>query len=142
MTIYCDTSVLVSAFATEAASESVREWLDRHADKVVISDWVVTEFSGALALKRRIGAIDQASWSAVMQDWRKFLHDGIPVERVVQRHFARAASTMERPDLKLRSSDALHLALAEDRGFAMATLDKELGDAAEVVGVPRASVLA
>ena len=57
MTIYCDTSVMVSAFATEAASESVREWLDRYADKVVISDWVVTEFSGALALKRRIGAI-------------------------------------------------------------------------------------
>ncbi len=132
---------MVSAFATEAASESVREWLDRHADKVVISDWVVTEFSGALALKRRIGAIDQASWSAVMRDWREFLRDGILIERVVPLHFSRAAATMERPDLKLRSSDALHLALAEDRGFAIATLDKELGEAADVVGVPRTRVL-
>ena len=77
-----------------------------------------------------------------MQDWREFLRDGISVERVVQRHFVRAASTMERPDLKLRSSDALHLALAKDRGFAMATLDKGLGDAAGAVGVPTASVLA
>ncbi|TXC72414.1 type II toxin-antitoxin system VapC family toxin [Sphingomonas ginsenosidivorax] len=141
MTIYCDTSVLVSAFAAEAASESVREWLDRHADKVVISDWVVNEFSGALALKRRIGAIDQASWLAVMQDWRAFLRDGIPVEQVVPRDFARAAAILEQPDLKLRSSDALHLALAEDRGFAMATLDKALGDAADMVRVPRTRVL-
>ena len=58
MTKYLDTSVLVSALTHEAASAGTRAWFDRQeTGDLVISDWVVTEFSAALSIKLRTGAI-------------------------------------------------------------------------------------
>ncbi len=121
---------MVSAFAAEADSAAVRDWLARQTERLVISDWVVTEFSGALAMKRRLGAIDDRAWTVVMAAWRRLRRDGIAVERVTVAHFDRAALIMDAWTIKLRSADALHLAIAADLGWTVATLDREMAAAA------------
>lgn len=141
MTLYCDTAVMVSAFTAEAHSDDVRAWLSQQTDGLIISHWVVTEFSGALAMKRRLGVIDTAGWNGVMKAWQRFRTEELSVEPVTADDFKRAATLMDRGDLKLRSGDALHLAIVVDRGWSVATLDHELARAAAQMRVGVDTVL-
>jgi predicted nucleic acid-binding protein len=130
LTLYCDTAVMVSAFTAEAQSEDVRAWLSRQTDGLAVSHWVVTEFSGALAMKRRLSVIDTVGWNDVMKAWQRFYKGELLVEPVTAADFERAATLMDRGDLRLRSGDALHLAIVLDRGWSLATLDHDLAQAA------------
>ncbi|MBC3940833.1 type II toxin-antitoxin system VapC family toxin [Sphingomonas sp. DOAB1063] len=121
---------MVSAFTAEAHSEHVRAWLSQQTDGLMISHWVVTEFSGALAMKRRLGVIDTVGWNGVVKAWQRFCAGELSVEPVTATDFERAATLMDRGDLKLRSDDALHLAIVMDRGWSLATLDHDLAQAA------------
>ncbi|MGE3692947.1 MAG: type II toxin-antitoxin system VapC family toxin, partial [Novosphingobium sp.] len=57
--IYCDTSFLIPSLVPEPASQAVRLWLAaQEAGTVCISPWVATEFSSAIAIKLRHGALD------------------------------------------------------------------------------------
>ena len=61
MRLYLDTSVLVSALVNEPDSAKTQARLAAHqAEGMAISDWVVTEFSSALALKLRTKALAEA----------------------------------------------------------------------------------
>lgn len=72
MTLYLDTSVLVSALTHEAASERTRAWLGRQAaGDLIISDWVVTEVSSALAIKLRTKAIDENQRADALAGFRR-----------------------------------------------------------------------
>ena len=132
---------MVSAFTAEAQSEDVRAWLSRQPDNLAVSHWVVTEFSGALAMKRRLGVIDAVGWNGVMTAWQRFCARELRVEPVTADDFKRAATLMDRGDLKLRSGDALHLAIVVDRGWSLATLDHELARAAAQMRVGVDTVL-
>lgn len=141
MTLYCDTAVMVSAFTAEAQSGDVRAWLSRRTDTLAVSHWVVTEFSGALAMKRRLGVIDTVGWNGVMTAWQRFCTGELRVEPVTATDFKRAATLMDRGDLKLRSGDALHLAIVVNRGWSLATLDHDLSQAATQIHVEVDTVL-
>jgi predicted nucleic acid-binding protein len=141
LTLYCDTAVMVSAFTAEAHSDDVRAWLSRQTDGLAVSHWVVTEFSGALAMKRRLSVIDTVGWNDVMKAWQRFYKGELSVEPVTAADFERAATLMDRGDLKLRSGDALHLAIVLDRGWSLATLDHDLAQAATQTRVEVDTVL-
>ena len=121
---------MVSAFTAEAQSEDVRAWLSRRADTLAVSHWVATEFSGALAMKRRLDVIDTVGWNGVMKAWQRFCAGELYVESVTETDFALAATLLDNGDLKLRSGDALHLAIVVARGWSLATLDHDLAQAA------------
>ena len=57
-TVYLDTSLIVAALADEPLGSSARRAIaaDR-GGRPLISDWVVTEFSSAIALKMRSGTL-------------------------------------------------------------------------------------
>lgn len=61
---------------------------------------------------------------------------------IESRHFALAGERyVAAPPNGLRAGDALHLAIVIDRGFTMATLDKQLAEASRQQGVEVASIL-
>ena len=132
---------MVSAFTAEAQSANVRDWLSRRTNGLAISNWVITEFSGALAMKRRLHAIDTAGWNNVMQAWQRFCAVDLHVEPVAETDFEMAATLLDRGDLKLRSGDALHLAIVVARGWSVATLDHDLAQAAAHLRVDVDTVL-
>ncbi len=134
--LYLDTSVLVSALTNEAKTDAVRAWLSQQAtDQLTISDWVVTEFSSALSIKARIGAIDTSQHAATLAQFTQLAVNTfgrLPVETT---SFRTAARYCDQAHLNLRAGDALHLAISAEYGATMCTLDLALGRAAPLVGV-------
>jgi len=138
--LYLDTSILVSALTKEPRTSAVRAWLAQQpGDQLTISDWVVTEFSSALSIKVRTGAVDSAQHAALLgqfTQWAVNTFGRLPVEAI---SFHTAARFCDQSQLNLRSGDALHLAICAENGATICTLDQVLGRAAPVLGI--ASVL-
>jgi uncharacterized protein len=134
--LYLDTSVLVSALTKEPGTGAVQAWLARQpSDQFVISEWVVTEFSSALSVKVRIGAINTTQHAAILAQftqWAVTTFGRLPVEVT---SFRIAARYCDQSQLNLRSGDALHLAICAEHGATICTLDQVLGRAAPVLGV-------
>lgn len=135
MTLYLDTSVLVSVLAHEWASERTRAWLGRQAaGDLVISDWVVTEVSSALAIKLRTKAIDESQRADALAAFRRLADQSLMIVPVDRAHFTAAARLVDQATLGLRAADALHLAVALDHAATLCTQDRRLAEAAIKVG--------
>ncbi len=132
---YIDTSVLVAAFTREAATERCQAWLMQFdPDTLAISDWVATEFSAALSVKLRTGAISVAERAEALAAFEVMASRSVRVLPVERSHFQGAAGLATQYTLGLRAGDALHLALALDCGASLHTLDRGLADAAGALG--------
>ena len=139
--IYCDTSLLVAALAREPNSGRAQEWLAAHGgDELCVSDWVVTEFAGALAFKQRTGQISAELQGHIGTRWQELVTTTFAVNEVLRDAFELAARYCNMQNSKLRSGDALHLAIALLGGHSLATLDRAMAEAAVQVGVGVAPV--
>jgi len=134
---YLDASVAVAAITQEEHSERVWRWLDDHAeDPILCSGWTTTEVSSAFSVKVRTGAFSMEDRLSAWNSWRKFRDASLGDIAVNPEHFETAARMCDRPDLGLRGSDALHIALAESGALKLVTLDQRMADAALQLGVP------
>lgn len=122
--VYLDTSAAVPLFVAEPASELIDTWLDTCGEPVVSSDWIVTEFASALSIKQRSGTLSAKDAKAAWRSFATFCHSGLRLTPVSRRAFEEAARMVRQPAHGLRSSDALHLAVAQQIGArTIATLD-------------------
>jgi predicted nucleic acid-binding protein len=128
--------VIVAAVAQETATARVQAWLATNASEdLLISDWVVSEVSSALSFKVRNGALDLPQRATALAAFHRLASESLIVVPVSRAHFRAAAHFADRHNLNLRAPDALHLAIAADRGAALITLDRRLHDAALQLGV-------
>jgi uncharacterized protein len=134
--LYVDTSVLVASIVEEPKSTDVRKWLG-HADpeELVISDWVVSEFSSALSVKVRTGQIDIEQRKLALTAFSTLVNDSANVLPIISGHFRMAARYADNHRSGLRAGDALHLAIAEYYGASVHTLDVTLASAGSMFGV-------
>jgi uncharacterized protein len=132
---YLDTSIMVAALTAGREAPRVHEWLAAQpVSQLHVSDWVVTEFSSAVSIKLRTGQIDVETKEAALSEFRKAAERSLHVLPVSRMHFQLAAHMVERHELGLRAADALHLALAAERGLIMCTLGRRLATAAAALG--------
>lgn len=136
MKLCFDTSIFVSLVTNEAATPAVISWFSRQdAFNVVISDWVVTEFYSAIALKLRTEQISAALRAGAERLFEKYTEENFEIIPVERADFRRAAKLVANEDIKLRAGDALHLAIAERLGVQICTLDHRLFAAAGQAGI-------
>lgn len=105
------------------------------AGDLTVSDWVITEFSAALSIKLRIGSIDLERRSAALEALAIMAVESFALLPVTSAHFRAAARLADQHSLGLRAGDALHLAIASDKGAILCTLDRRLAAAGKALGV-------
>lgn len=111
--IYIATSALVPAFIREPKSEAVLAWIEACGESLVVSEWSITEFSSAAAIKVRTGEIAAAMAKQARARCLAFAQDHCSIAVPQRAEFRRAAELAGDMNLKLRAGDALHLAIAE-----------------------------
>lgn len=131
---YIDTSVLVTALTPEPHTSTARQWLFANQSSAYISDWVLTEFSGALALKLRIGELSDESSRAARLAMAKLVKGSLILLPVTRACFNAAAALCD-SGADLRSGDALHTAIAQAHGLALASRDRQMLRGAERAGI-------
>lgn len=136
MTIYLDTSVLVTALTHEPESHRVQTWLaQQDAEDLAISDWVATEFSSALSLKLRAGRIDAAARMLSLSEFRQLSVETFSNLAVLGSAFRTATGFVDQIELGLRGADALHLAIAAEHGAELCTRDQKMSQASAKLGI-------
>lgn len=122
--VYLDTSAAVPLFVAEPSSDVIDRWFSGCAVPVVSSDWIVTEFASALSIKERSGTLATKDAKAAWRSFQTFCRSGMRLVPVSRRAFEVAAKMVREPAHGLRSSDALHLAVAHEIGAkTIATMD-------------------
>ena len=137
---YLDTSVLISALGNEDATATCQRWLAQAPPgELAISDWVVTEFSSALALKLRTGQLNAEHRADCLAEFARLIEESFHLIAITRQDFRSAARYTDMHETGLRAGDALHLAVCANHGYKLITLDKTLATAATNVGVPTGS---
>ena len=139
--IYIDTSALVPAFIREPKSEAVLAWLETAGEGLVVSEWAITEFSSAAAIKVRTGKIAAAMAKQARARFLAFAQDHCSIAVPQRAEFRRAAELVGDANLKLRAGDALHLAIAEaSKVPGILCLDETMGAGARTIGLNVVSI--
>lgn len=124
MTIYLDTSAAVPLFVAEPSSDKIDRWFSACDVAIVSADWILTEFASALSIKERSGTLSAKHATAAWRSFEAFCQSGLRLAPVSRQAFAKAAHMARQQTHGLRSSDALHLAVAQEIGAdTLATLD-------------------
>jgi uncharacterized protein len=132
LSVYLDTSLLVSALTPEPNNAAAQAWLATQS-ALHISDWTVTEFHSAVALKVRTGSLQPAERQLALASLARMIDRNFTTHHLTTSDFRDAALLIDQ-STNLRAGDALHLALFQRLGLSLATLDVRLARAATKLG--------
>ncbi|GIK24277.1 MAG: ribonuclease VapC [Betaproteobacteria bacterium] len=122
--IYLDTSAAVPLFVPEPSSAAVDAWFEGCVEPLVSSDWIVTEFASALAMKERAGMLAAKDARDAWREFETFCDAGLRLLPLSREAYREAAALARQHGHGLRAGDALHLAAALEAGAkSLATLD-------------------
>ena len=128
--VYADTGALVAYYCPEPTSAPVQERL-LAAESVALSWLARTEFSSAVARRRRDGRLAAAAAAALFELLDRHAASGrfdvVPV--TAEDHYA-AATWMRSGAMAPRALDALHLAIASRCELTLLTTDPSLAASA------------
>ena len=134
--VYLDTSVVVALFIPEPSTARVSDWFERSTDTVVSSDWLLTEFASALAVKTRRGELSPRHAKAAWDEFSSLAQSGVRLLPLDRDGFSQASELVRSARSPLRAGDALHLAVALQAGArTIATADSRLATGAEACGL-------
>jgi predicted nucleic acid-binding protein len=117
--IYFDTAYILKCFVPEEGSAPVRALFNRHRH-VATGEFARLEFASSLRRVIREGKIPQSALDTVFQCLTIEEQVGgwiwLPISRALIEHTVDAVRGL-RPDVYIRSGDALHLTRARENGF-------------------------
>lgn len=136
MTIYLDASVLVSLFVRDANSARAEAILRASTPVLAVSDFAAAEFSSAVARRVRTADLSvQAAHAAFMNLDGWTARSARRIETIAA-DIAQATAFVRRLDLRLRTPDALNIAIAQRAGARLLTFDAGMEKSARMLGVP------
>ena len=135
---YFDTSFLVPLILPEAISEPIAAFFGGLSDEALaVSHWTRVEFASLLAREVRMGGLDAGTARAAGSRFEALIGESFAVLLPNRDDFDRARDWLGHFEAGLRAGDALHLAIASNRGAeAIYSLDKRMIAAGQTLGVP------
>lgn len=136
--IYLDTSFLAPLFREENATEKVTAFLSvQDAGSLAISKWTKVEFASLLAREVRMNVLNPEEAELALEEFHNLATASLAIWLPDARDFDLAAEYVAKFETGLRGPDALHLAIARNRGAEfVATLDEGMQLAASMLGIP------
>ncbi|PZO01217.1 MAG: VapC toxin family PIN domain ribonuclease [Hyphomicrobiales bacterium] len=136
MTLYLDTSLLITALSPEAETDTVQRWIKlNEAEGFAISDWVTAEFSAALSIKIRAGRMSIDERATALHRFSQLASRTFEKLPIGTQEFQIAARFADQNTTGLRAGDALHLAVAASASMTLSTRDKGLAKAGTSLGI-------
>ena len=135
---YFDTSFLVPLILPEATSEPITAFFeDLPGEDLAVSDWTRVEFASLLAREVRMDRLPASTAREAGSRFETMVHESFVVLLPNRDDFERAKDWLGQFETGLRAGDALHLAIARNRGAdAVYTLDKLIIAAGKRLGLP------
>lgn len=134
MIVYFDTSVLVAYYTVEDRTDEANS-IVRQATLPVISDLGIAEFNVVVTRKQTDGYLTAEAATAVFALFDKHLNDIFARVAIDTGHVGATRHLANRTGARLRTLDALHLAIAADVEGALATFDERLSQASRAYGL-------
>lgn len=135
MSFYLDASAIVPLILRDAHTETMSRWLVNVSDELIVSDFAALEVAAVISRQVRMNCIAEQKAAlalALFDEWT----DRAAVRMAVSaQDFLLAESFVRDFATKLAAPDALHLAIASNRGYRLATFDARLKEAAAMRGV-------
>ena len=136
--LYFDTSFLAPLILPEATSEPIAGFFDAlPPEGLSVSQWTRVEFASLLAREVRMGGLDPAAAHEADARFESMVRESFIVILPNPDDFDRARDCLNRFETGLRVADALHLAIAWNRGSeAIYSLDRRMIAAGKALGLP------
>ena len=136
--LYLDTSIVVPVVFFEDTSERVERFVrSRPPGALMTSHWTRVEFSSTLAREVRLGTFDHPTALAIEKDFDDLIAESFELLLPSIDDFETAKTYLRRYETGLRGGDALHLAIAANRGAErIFSLDKRMVKAGRMLGLP------
>ena len=135
MALYLDASVMVALLGAEAGSDAAREFVSRAAEPRLVSEFAAAEVASTLSRLVRMKLRTEVAARAVLDYFDRWRLSETLAISIDNSDIAEASEIVRRFELKLRTPDALHLAVSRRVGAKLATQDMRLADAGVALGV-------
>jgi len=135
VSVYLDTSVLISHFVDDANSDRADGLIAGLSDEVVLSDLSAAEFASGLSRLVRMSDLASDAAHATFANfdiWASGVAQRVSPNPADWRTTERLLRALEFP---LRTPDMLHIAIAARLGAQLATFDRRMQDVAATLGL-------
>jgi uncharacterized protein len=133
---YIDSSVWIAVLAQESTAKPLLSVLADGTQQLMTAEWTRTELASALGIKARRGEFSQDVVSRMLEEFELWIPAGLSIAAVHSEDFFLAAKMCENVESKLRSGDALHLAVAQRCQVThILSLDHEMQRYAQLLGM-------
>lgn len=135
MSIYLDASALVALFVNDPLSARAHNAISGLTEPLIVSDYAALEFSASMRRFARAKTLSVKDARAALQDFDAWVAAGCERAETFAADIATAGVFVRREDIALRSSDAVHVAVAHRVGARLLTFDKKLASNARRLGL-------
>jgi hypothetical protein len=136
VSFYLDASVIVPTLVSEPTSARVEQFLRSSTNPLFVADFTEGEVASAISRLVRTAELTSAQGVAALADFDRWrLMEATPLE-VEPGDVRDAIALVRRFELKLRTPDALHVAIAVRASATLVTFDGALALAAQAIGLP------
>ena len=135
MSVYLDTSVLVSLFVRDEMTDIAHSHLSKHPGVVTVSDWTMAEAASALSRAVRTGGLQREDAGRAIGAMDLWINRAGRRVEVLPADIREAEFIIRGFETTLKAPDAVHVVIARRAELALLSFDKGMARAAAALGV-------
>ncbi|WAC58893.1 type II toxin-antitoxin system VapC family toxin [Brevundimonas sp. SL130] len=135
MSFYFDASVLLALLLNEPAAESIDRFMRGHVQTISVSTLCTAECSAAISGLVRMRRRSEAEVTILLQRLDDWIDAFGARAAILDADIEDACLLVRRFDLKLRTPDAIHIAVARRLNAQLITLDHPMAQAATLLNL-------